>query len=176
MAAQSSPHFADFGERLTADTLRGLLHYDPDTGVFTWRVRRQAIQIGDVAGAFDDRGYARIKVRGRMYLAHRLAWLHVTGTWPAQSIDHINGVKGDNRIANLRDVSARMNAQNIRVPHPTRQHGRMLGTEWVSARKRWRAVIRANGKKTYLGIFSTEQAAHECYVDAKRLMHEGSTL
>jgi hypothetical protein len=81
--------------------LRELLSYDPKTGMFTWRIRSaRRVHIGDVAGGVNGRGYLTIRVDGRQYLAHRLAFLHMTGSWPKKEhIDHINMDRADNRWA-----------------------------------------------------------------------------
>ena len=88
---------------LTAAQLRELLQYDPETGVVTRLVKSSnGIKVGDVAGTADARGYILIRVDGWLHLAHRLAWLHMTCEWPKGMIDHINGVRDDNRWSNLR--------------------------------------------------------------------------
>jgi hypothetical protein len=85
---------------LTAERLRELLNYDPDTGVFTWRVRPvHSHRVGDIAGSVrTTRGYRLIGVAGRVYKAHRLAWLYMMGEWPKDQIDHINRDPSDNRF------------------------------------------------------------------------------
>lgn len=98
---------------LTAQRLRELLNYDADTGIFAWTStgtgRRAA------PGTMHNKGYLRITLDGRMYFAHRLAWLHVHGRWPFMQIDHINGIKTDNRLENLRDATPAMQQSNIRT-------------------------------------------------------------
>jgi hypothetical protein len=90
---------------LTAALVRELLDYDPKTGVFRWRsTTRKGEQAGSVAGSLQSDGIWRILVNGREYNAHRLAWLHVYGKWPPLVLNHINGDKADNRIANLREA------------------------------------------------------------------------
>lgn len=91
-------------EDLTQAELKRKLHYDPDTGIFTWKVFSPGITIGKVAGAISS-GYIRIKVHPSLQYAHRLAWLYVYGYFPEHGTDHINGIKTDNRIANLREAT-----------------------------------------------------------------------
>jgi len=98
---------------LTQSELKELLHYDPETGVFTWLVRNgSGVEAGDVAGTLTLRGYWSIRYRRRSYRAHRLAFLYMTGSFPTLDVDHINGARGDNRWCNLREVTSRQNARN----------------------------------------------------------------
>ena len=153
---------------VTADEIQDTLAYDRETGVFTWRVRpSRRTYAGDVAGTYDKEGYRVIKYRRRLYFAHRLAWLHVTGTWPAQQIDHINGQKDDNRISNLRDVSPSDNMCNIRGGHPPGRSG-VLGAVKPVGKNKYRSVIRENQKSRTLGWFSTAQEANAAYLTAKK--------
>lgn len=98
------------GTILSAESLREVLDYCPDSGEFTWKVYRgRCAKVGSKAGTLKPTGYVAIILFGKWYGAHRLAWLHVHGAWPNGDIDHINGCPSDNRIANLRDVSKNMN-------------------------------------------------------------------
>jgi hypothetical protein len=102
---------------LTAARVRELLHYNPDNGLFTWRVDRPRRKAGSVAGCFDKAlGYWRICINDRVLYAHRLAWLWVTGDHPNHQIDHINGVRYDNRWTNLRDACAVVNNNTRAAP------------------------------------------------------------
>jgi hypothetical protein len=165
-----------FVSELTAERLRELLNYDPETGMFTQRVARRSVQVGHTAGYVSKSlGYRYICVDRVDYLAHRLAWLHVHGEWPADMIDHINGDKADNRIENLRQVNNRLNMQNLRQA----RRGTASGLLGVSRHPgdRWTAGIRlADGTRKYLGIFDTPEEAHEVYLTAKRKLHEGCTI
>lgn len=99
---------------LTAERLRAALDYDPATGLFRWIERpNQKIIVGSIAGHVGRKGYIYVTIDKRKYAAHRLAWLYVNGEWPKEQIDHINRVKDDNRISNLRDVSDAENKLNI---------------------------------------------------------------
>lgn len=159
---------------LSADRLRELLHYDQSTGIFTWaKDGARTIRAGNVAGYPKGRGYWMIHVDGRMHLSHRLAWLHVTGKWPTGQIDHINGDRGDNRIANLRDVPQSTNQQNQRRAHATSQSG-VLGVSKVG---NWfKARIRENGQLKNLGKFGSAEDAHAAYLARKRQIHAGCTI
>lgn len=159
---------------LTHARLRELLHYDPNTGVFTWRVSRKGVQhAGAVAGDMNRRGYWRICVDQRRYIASVLAWFYMTGAWPEQDIDHKDGVRHHNWWSNLREVSRSVNNQNQRRA----QLGSKSGYLGVSPnRKGWAASINADGVKHHLGTFATPQQAHAAYVDAKRRLHPGNML
>lgn len=153
---------------LTADRLRDVLHYDPETGVFTWRQSRGGVRVGDPAG-MDERGYRRIMIGGRFYFAHRLAWLYVTGSWPLDLIDHRNGVGDDNRWANLRECNTAQNAQNI--SSKTRARSGLKGVYWHAQRQKWQAQIEHLGKKMSLGLYLSKEEAHSAYLKAKAKLH-----
>lgn len=160
---------------LTAARLRELLNYDPETGLLTWRAARHGVFAGAVAGWTSRQGYIHLSVEGCTQQAHRLAWLHVYGAWPAQHIDHINGVRDDNRIANLRDVLPRVNAENVRRVHAQNKSG-FMGVRKARTPGKWQASIIVKGRFLYLGVFTSTEEAHEAYVAAKRIHHEGCTI
>ena len=154
----------------TAERVKELLDYDPDTGVFTWRVKRGgAVAPGDTAGTKDSRGYVQIGVDRTLYLAHRLAWLYTYGCWPKDALDHINRVRTDNRIANLRPATHALNSQNASVPRNNRS-----GVTGVWRNKRlnkWQAYIRTNGQQIHLGLFNEFDAAVKARREAERRYH-----
>jgi hypothetical protein len=114
-----------------------------------------------------------ISVGGETYLAHRLAWMYVSGEWPTQEIDHIDGNPSNNRITNLRDISTAGNAQNQRIARGNSISG-ILGIH--KRHNKWRAVIMVDGKSTFIGSFQTKEIAQQAYIDAKRVMHFGCTI
>ena len=99
---------------LTQQFLRSSLLYDENTGLFIRRVNAGGQKAGVVAGTVKPAGHVEVSVGGHIYKAHRLAWFYVNGKWPKGLIDHINGIRSDNRIKNLRDVSDAVNQQNRR--------------------------------------------------------------
>lgn len=159
---------------LTVDQIRERLSYEPATGIFRWLVPYRGKDIGKEAG-WEDHGYVRIELCRTTHAAHRLAWLHTYGEWPIGQIDHINGIRSDNRIVNLRDVSHSINAQNQRSSHSHNCTG-ILGVSFHKRDNRWVAGISVNGKRLHLGNFRTPEAASTAYLSAKRLHHEGCTL
>lgn len=159
---------------LTAEQLRELLHYDPESGVFTRKVRvAPHCPPGTVAGNTHSEGYVRIKIRGREYLGHRLAFLYMTGAYPENAVDHINGVRSDNRWANLREANHAENMQNRRVAPDISSTGYLGVTRQDGG---FVARIRVGPKRTYLGRFNTAEEAHSAYVMAKRKFHPYCTL
>ena len=149
--------------------LREYLAYDAETGVFTWRLPpAKRVKAGDVAGSHSQ-GYLRIKLRGREYKAHRVAWAMTHGRWPEKELDHINRVRDDNRMANLRECSAGENRQNI--GHAGLGNNRLLGASFNKAKGRFKARIHANHREINLGYFDTEEEAHAAYLAAKRRLH-----
>jgi len=161
---------------LTAQRLRELLHYDPETGLFTRLVVTcNKVKIGDVAGTLQGSGHIGIRVLGKIRQAHRLAWLYMTGEWPTGEVDHIDGVPTNNRWANLRDVTRPINMQNRRRAYANNKSG-FLGVDYRPNLGKWAAQIGVNGAKIYLGLFDSPESAHDAYVSAKRKYHEGNTL
>lgn len=147
--------------QLDIDIFKKYLQYNSYTGFLMW-IKNPSIQhpfTGKVAGGLNSRGYIEIGFKGRIYKAHRLAWLLYYGDWPKNQIDHINGTKHDNRIENLREVSSRQNCQN----RDLHRKGRLFGCHFNKQRNKWQARIKINGKTKHLGLFNTEQEAHEAY-------------
>lgn len=161
--------------QLDHQTLLRVLEYDPETGVFTRRIATSNVApAGVLVGSLAKNGYWLVGVGGKQFYAHRVAWFYVHGSWPAHHIDHINGVKTDNRIANLRDVPRAVNLQNMRRAPSTSKSG-LIGAV-ARPDGSFAAYIRIDGKNTYLGCFDTAEAAHLSYIEAKRRHHAGCTL
>ena len=162
--------------QLTAERLRELLNFDPQTGIFTRRlVRRGAPPAGSIAGYRTKHGYIRMELDGVVHYAHRLVWLWLHGEWPRFEIDHRNGDRTDNRPANLRDVPREINLQNLRKARCTSISG-MLGVSRSRCGRKWIARVKTRGVVSRLGPFETADQAHAAYVAAKREDHEGCTL
>ena len=144
-------------DELKQERLKELLHYDQESGLFTRRVRRGRCLAGEVAGTLTDTGYIKIYYEGKLYRAHRLAWLYMTGVWPDSEIDHINGDRSDNRWANLRSALPHQNRQNtLLIPNNSSGY---IGVSWSSNRRKWAAAIQHLGKTKWLGYFDNKEDA-----------------
>jgi hypothetical protein len=155
---------------LTAEYLRSVLDYDPETGVFEWRKRRQGIhhKRGLRAGSAPNAcGYIQISVNRKIYLAHRLAWLWMTGNWPADQIDHINGERSDNRWTNLREATSSQQNSNTRISRNNTSGYK--GVTWCHGK--YVAQIVHNGKTYYLGRFTCPKQAAKVRRQKARELH-----
>lgn len=153
---------------LTQERLKQLLAYDPGSGVFVWRVSRGSVSAGRRAGTITDRGYVAIIADGRLYKAHRLAWLYTFGHFPSKQLDHVNGERDDNRLCNLREATNAENQQNLSADGCN-----SCGLRGVAKTKngRFAATIRVSGKNRYLGTFDSAEDAHQAYLEGKARFH-----
>jgi len=133
---------------ITQKRLKELLHYDPDTGIFTWEVNKKRARRGDKAGT-DRAGYIQIKIDQIAYKAHRLAWLYMEGYFPENEIDHINRVTDDNRWGNLREVSHQCNMRNKKIRDDNTSG--VTGVFWNKKYTKWEVFIKVDGKQKYFG-------------------------
>ncbi|HDS1649005.1 TPA: HNH endonuclease [Stenotrophomonas maltophilia] len=143
--------------------IKNALDYDPGTGIF--RRRRNTSRLGRagaVAGSLNVEGYRYIKIGSKCYKANRLAWLFVHGAWPTMFVDHINGRKDDDRIANLRLCTNSENCQN---------RSRAKGAYKTKKGPGYFSVVTVNGTRHYLGRFRTAELARAAYVEAKARLH-----
>lgn len=155
---------------LTAEKVKQLLLYNPEIGSFTWladpkmgRKRR-----GTVAGVIANTGYRHIKIDQLKYMAHRLAWLVVHGSWPEFDVDHINGHLDDNRIENLREATRSDNCANRRLE--SFGVSGFKGVHWNKKLGKWQVGIKKDGVKKYLGLFTNIDEAKATYVaEAEKL-------
>ncbi|WP_223553388.1 HNH endonuclease signature motif containing protein [Pseudomonas sp. BF-R-01] len=160
---------------LTQDQANDALHYDPETGIFTRKIQTCGrVKVGDVAGYVRDDGYRMIRVRVRQYLAHRLAWLMVTGKFPENQIDHINGSRGDNRWCNLRAVTNTENDRNRAVRRDSASG--VMGVRRHNRADGWVARITVSGKIMNLGFFKNieDATAARKSAEAKHGYHSNS--
>jgi hypothetical protein len=151
---------------ITQKRLQELLHYTPATGEFTWKVSRPRAPVGAVAGATDHYGYIVIRLDTVLYKAHRLAWLYAHGEWPSKGLDHINQVKSDNRISNLRIADQSVNMHNVAARVNSKSG--VAGVTWRADRKKWNARIKIGYKNFNLGLFDDMRSAVAARRDAER--------
>ena len=137
---------------MTKEELKDLLDYDPDTGKFYWVVAKsRSIKVGDMAGTRHKQGYNQIRINGRLYLAHRLAWLYMTGNMPDSLIDHEDGDVSNNAWSNLRASSSLENNYNSKMQKSNTSG--VKGVSWCNTHKRWVAKIGVGGKSILIGYF-----------------------
>ena len=152
---------------MTQSEVKELFDYNTDTGVFIWKVSRSnSVKIGDIAGTITEHGYRAINLRGKIYYAHRLAWLYTFGCWPKGKMDHKNGVRSDNRINNIREANDLQNSANKK-----KIRSGLKGCYWNQDRQKWQAGISINNKTKNLGRFATEQEAHDAYFTAAQQLY-----
>lgn len=162
---------------LTQERLKELLEYNPDTGDFVRKTTYVRVRAGDKAGGLNQRGYIEIRVLGKKYLAHRLAWLYVNGVFPEMDIDHINGNTQDNRISNLRLITISGNNQNRRRSRKDSSSEYLgISIKHQKDKTKWQVRIQIEGVRFYLGLFNTEEEAYEVYLENKRKYHKFNTL
>ena len=149
---------------LTAERLRKLVHYDPNTGLMTWREHRRPSLVAQPIGWVDDRVRRVVRIYGKHQKVARLAWLYVHGEWPSGLIDHANLDVADNRIANLRDATHAENCANRKKDERSRQPFKGI----CFNRGRWQAQIGVARRRIFLGQFDTAEEAHAAYVNAAR--------
>lgn len=158
-----------FGPRTLREILLAKYHYDPETGIFTYKTTHLK---GRVAGACNSRGYKSMRINRSKYLCHRMAWLYVYGELP-NVIDHINGVKDDNRICNLRNVDHSKNQVNS--PLSPRNKSGFRGVCWNKKDKSWKVTACINGNRHQLGSFKDKLIAAKVYMDFA-IAHHGEYM
>lgn len=155
--------------QLTAERLRDVLEYNQETGEFIRRHSFGSCKAGETTGTCNGKGYINISVDGVPYRAHRLAWLYVTGEWPIAEIDHINGIREDNRFCNLRQATSAENAQNRKAHRNSKT--KALGVSLHKSTGTWRMSLSAKGLGRLVGYFKTQEEAIEAYKKAKQALH-----
>jgi hypothetical protein len=155
---------------ITQEYLKQILHYNAETGVFSWNKQlTNNIKKGQIAGSLRKDGRIQIRTEGKIHLAHRLAWLYVYGEFPAHVIDHIDGDPSNNRLSNLRECSQSENLKNTRI-HSDNTSG-YKGVTWAAHTQKWKAYCSKNGKRTNLGYFQTAKEASDAYNRFAALSH-----
>ena len=151
------------------EEIKKLVNCNFETGKLYWTIARPNAPLNKELGSL-ARGYLTVKILGRDYKNHRVIWMLHTGDWPKGEIDHINGIKTDNRIVNLRDVDRALNMQNQKRNHKRNISG-YLGVTKCSTTNKWRARITSFGKKIALGSYDTPEKASKVYQEYKKMLH-----
>jgi hypothetical protein len=154
---------------ITQEVLKEWLHYDQTTGNFTWAKSGHGIAKGRVAGSKNSLGYRRIKILYVEYLSHRLAWLYMTGTMPEYEVDHIDGIKSNNKWSNLRTATAEQNGMNR--PILKSNVSGITGVFWNRHRNKWGAFINIAGKTKSLGNFIIKEHAIKKRLEAEEIYY-----
>jgi len=162
-------------DSLNFKRLHELFDYDSTTGLFTRKISQGGQMPGTIAGKQRIDGYIDINISPKRYLAHRLAWFYVYGEWPKQMLDHKNGIRHDNRIQNLRQVTNSENQQNKKKVRSDSKSG--LPCVYFSAtHKKWASYITLNGKQKHLGYFETASEASLEYMKQKAIIHPSAIV
>lgn len=155
---------------ISISELKDRLSYDAETGFFYWvKPTHGAVSPGKKAGSRHYSGYIKLMVNGKLYQGHRLAWFYTHGTWPNHQIDHINGVRDDNRLCNLREATRSENLQN-KKKYRNNSSG-LVGVSWHKITGKFSAYIRVNNRQIHLGLYDTPEEAHSRYAQAKEKHH-----
>lgn len=174
---------------ITQEFLRQLLHYDPSSGMLTWKARSPAMFVADArwsseaksrqwnakyangpAGGLDGKGYVRIRIGGFRFRAHRLIWRMMKGTWPRSEVDHRDGDRQNNRLDNLREATSAQNSQNRRK-RITNTSG-FTGVYWHKKTSQWRVELAVDGQRIYGGLFHRKDDAASAYLILKKRHHK----
>ena len=155
---------------LTQERLKEVLHYDPETGIFTWvKPSSNRLKPGDLAGSIEPDGYRKIMVDNKNYKANRLAWLYMTGVFPEHEIDHRNTCRSDDSFFNLRHATHSQNAQNASIR--TDNTSGIKGVFWHKYSASWVARLQSNGKQKCVGYFISKEEAGNALHEARERLH-----
>ena len=149
---------------LTHSALLKIVHYDPDSGIFTRLLSAGNTKRGSRTGSLGTRGYLRITIDKRTYLAHRLAFFYMTGRWPDPEVDHKDDTTDNNKWNNLRECSHQQNTSNRRRRKDCRSN--LKGAHRCRGLSRWKSSIMVHGVRHHLGTFETAELAHAAYCAA----------
>lgn len=158
-------------KEISQEYLNELITYNPDNGEVRWKVKKSGnVKVGDIVGRLKADGYRGITIDRKEYFLHRIIWLFIHGYFPAMVIDHVNGVKDDNRLCNLREATFSQNNQNRGMMSSNKSGFR--GVQWIESSQKWRASTSFNGKTKHLGLYLTKEAAFDAYLAAIQTIQE----
>jgi hypothetical protein len=156
----------------TPERLQESLRYNRRTGVLTRRIQTSnRVHTGDVAGYKRPDGYISVCIGGQSHLAHRLIWLMFYGVWPEGDVDHINGVRDDNRLCNLRLATRSENLQNVSGPRSSNRSSGILGVTWDKNRQQWKTNLTINGINVHQSRHDRKEDAAFARRDAEKRFH-----
>jgi len=154
---------------ITHDELKSLFSYDPSVGVFIRKIDRGPFKAGITAGTKGNQGYIRIQIGKKIYGGHQLAWMYIHGEFPSKLVDHINSIRHDNRIENLRECSVSQNSTNKKLGA-----NNTSGAKGVSIHKptgRWQVNISVNKKQRNFGYFNDFELAELVAIEVRNKYH-----
>jgi hypothetical protein len=154
---------------ITQPELKEKLHYNPDTGIFIWKVSIGKVKPDQVAGFIGKNGYRIIRVNSKNYISHRLAWLYVYGKFPSV-IDHINCIRNDNRLCNLRECTNQQNQWNQK--NYSTNTSKVKGVSWNTKLQKWKVGIRTEIGRIHLGYFKSLDDAKSVIIEARNKYHK----
>ncbi len=157
---------------MNQDELKNLLHYDDETGLLYWKTKcARNVKIGDVAGTNKHwSNYIFIRINNKIYPAHKLVWLYHHGVYPSGCIDHVNGIRNDNRIDNLRHATRAQNSQNMRM-FKSNTSG-VKGVDWQKGSQKWRVRLQVNHNRIDIGSFYCLELAELVANEARAKYHK----
>ena len=156
-------------EPISHALLLDLAKYDQDTGLWSWNKNRRFCSHGKRAGSITRYGYIKVSLLGKNYQAHRLAWFYMTGSWPKHEIDHINGVRDDNRFSNLREATPTQNQANKKMRKDNTSG--FKGVCWDKSKGKWQSSLSIKGSTRFLGRFDTPEEAYKAFEAASIEVH-----
>lgn len=152
---------------MNIDVLKSLLRYEPDTGLIYWIAEGKGMIKKKAAGTKLYSGYLGICIGPKRWQAHRIAWALHTGAWPKDQIDHINGIRTDNRACNLREATNSQNGKNLGLSKANKSGHK--GVCFDKQTGKWRVMIKVNFKTIHLGRYADKEMAIQVRKDAEKL-------
>jgi hypothetical protein len=155
---------------LTKDYVANLLEYNPETGELRRKISRSSnARVGQIVGTIRPDGYLSVMINGCRYQAHRVAWLLAHGEWPDDVVDHVNGIKTDNRISNLRACSQSENVMNAKTR--SNNTSGVKGVCWHKAKNAWHASVCARGRRVFGGYHKNLEDAKRAVMSLREQLH-----
>ena len=157
---------------MNQNELKNLFKYDAETGLLYWKVRTSLnTKVGKVAGTHNHwSNYIYIKIDNKIYPAHKLVWLYHHGAYPSGCIDHVNGIRNDNRIDNLRHATRAQNSQNMRMFKSNTSGVKVV--DWQKCSQRWRVRLQVNHNRINIGSFDCLELAELVANEARAKYHK----